>query len=178
MTLDQLKFPIGQFEKPMVISKAVLSKWIDDIATFPARLNNAVKNLSNEQLNTPYRQGGWTVRQVVHHCADSHINSLTRFKLCLTEERPTIKPYFEDRWAELADSKNLSISPSLKMLEGTHERWVALLNSLTNQDLAKTFVHPEHNKEFRLNENIGLYAWHCNHHLAHISTLKQRENWA
>lgn len=174
---DQLKFPIGQFEKPQVITKEILEKWIADISTFPTRLKNEVMHLTDQQLDTQYRPDGWTIRQVVHHCADSHSNSLTRFKLCLTENKPTIKPYMEDRWAELIDSKTFPIDSSIKMLEGIHTRWAALLNNLTDKDLQKTFIHPEHGKEFRLDETIGLYAWHSNHHLAHITTLKQRENW-
>ncbi|MFZ9846607.1 MAG: YfiT family bacillithiol transferase, partial [Flavobacteriales bacterium] len=126
---------------------------------------------------TPYREMGWTIRQVVHHCADSHMNSLTRFKLTLTEDKPVVKPYWEDRWAELVDSKSMPISPSVQMLEGIHARWTVLLNSLSEQDLVKSFIHPEHGKEFRVDENIGVYAWHCNHHLAHITELKKRKNW-
>ena len=114
MTLEHLKYPIGKFEKPTVITKDILKKWISDISTFPKRLLREVINLTDEQLDTPYRPNGWTIRQVIHHCADSHMNSLTRLKLALTEDQPTIKPYFEERWAELADSKNLPIEPSLK----------------------------------------------------------------
>ncbi|NDK55155.1 YfiT family bacillithiol transferase [Pontibacter fetidus] len=177
MTLDKLKFPIGEFEKPETITENILTNWISVIALFPEKLTSEVNNLTDSQLDTPYRPGGWTVRQVVHHCADSHINSLTRFKLALTEDNPTIKPYFEDRWAELPDSKTLPIDSSLKILEGIHARWITLLNNLTNQQLKRTFVHPEKGKALSLDEATGLYAWHCNHHLAHITTLKQRKNW-
>jgi hypothetical protein len=177
MTLEQLQYPIGKFEKPETISKEILTKWISDIATFQTRLKSEVNHLTDEQLDTQYRPEGWTVRQVVHHCADSHINSFTRFKLALTEEKPVIKPYWEDRWAELPDGKNLPIVHSLMLLEGLHSRWTVLLNSLTEQDLNKKFIHPEHGLEFALRENIGIYAWHCNHHLAHITELKKRKNW-
>ena len=177
MSIDESKFPIGGFEKPEKITREVLSKWITEIAAFPTMLKNEVQHLNEEQLDTRYRPGGWTIRQVVHHCADSHINSLTRFKLTLTENRPTIKPYFEDRWAELVDSKAFPIHSSIKLLEGLHERWSSLLDSLTEKDLERTFIHPEHGNEIRLDENIGVYAWHCAHHLAHIKTLKERKGW-
>lgn len=177
MTLEQLKYPIGKFEKPEIITKEILIKWISDISVFPAKLNKETEHLTDEQLATTYRPNGWTVRQLVHHCADSHINSFTRFKLALTEDKPTIKPYWEDRWAELVDGKELPIKYSLMLLEGLHFRWVALLHSLSEQDLEKKFIHPEHGNEIRLDENIGVYAWHCKHHLAHITELKKRKNW-
>ncbi|TDL99584.1 MAG: putative metal-dependent hydrolase [Flavobacteriaceae bacterium] len=177
MDIEKLKFPIGRFEEPKTISKDILQKWISEISTFPKRLSIEVLNLSDNQLDTQYRPNGWTIRQVVHHCADSHMNSLTRFKLTLTEDKPTIKPYFEERWAELLDTRNMSIEPSLKMLEGLHERWTVLLNNLTEEQYSRVFVHPEHGKIFRVDENIGIYAWHCNHHLAHITETKKRYNW-
>ena len=177
MTLEQLKYPIGKFEAPATITKEILSQWIAAISSFPTRLKNEVNHLTDEQLDTQYRPEGWTVKQVIHHCADSHMNSLTRFKLALTEDQPTIKPYYEERWAELLDSKNMPIAPSLKMLEGIHERWTVLLNHLTEEQNARIFIHPEHGKTFRIDENIGVYAWHCNHHLAHITETKKRNNW-
>ncbi len=175
--LEILRFPIGRFKTPDIISKELIQQWIGDIESFPVRLKQEVVDLNEEQLNTPYREMGWTIRQVVHHCADSHMNSLTRFKLTLTEDKPVVKPYCEDRWAELVDSKSMAITPSLQILEGIHKRWTVLLNSLSEQDYAKSFIHPEHGKEFRVDENIGVYAWHCNHHLAHITQLKKRKNW-
>lgn len=177
MTLEELKFPIGRFEMPKEITSAVLQSYIADISTFPERLRQEIKNFSDSQLDTPYRVDGWTVRQVVNHCADSHMNSLTRLKLALTEDKPTIKPYSEALWAALADSQKMPVEPALKMLEGIHERWTVLLTNLTKEQLGRTFIHPEHGKEFRIDENIGLYAWHCNHHLAHITTLKSRMGW-
>lgn len=170
-TDDKLRFPIGKYIKPDIISKETIEGWIIDLEQFPDRLRNAVKNLSSEQLNTPYRPGGWTVRQVVHHCADSHLNSFIRFKLALTEEKPTIKPYYEARWANLPDAMDFPIESSLKIIEGVHQRWIHLIKSLSEEDLNKVFIHPEHNKEFSLIETIGLYAWHSNHHLAHITSL-------
>ncbi len=175
--LQLLKFPIGKFQKPAELTKEILNGFIKDIETFPVRLRKEVGSLNDAQLDTPYRPDGWTIRQVVHHCADSHMNSLIRFKLALTEDKPTIKPYYEERWAELADSKTMPISPSLNLLEGLHARWTVLLNSLTEKELQKSFIHPEHGKEFRLDENLGIYAWHCNHHLVHITSLKKRMNW-
>lgn len=178
MDIEKLRFPIGKFDKPATISKELLDNWISDIATFPKRLSNEVLSLTDEQLDTAYRPEGWTIRQVIHHCADSHMNSLTRLKLSLTEDQPTIKPYFEERWAELVDAKNMPIHASLKMLEGIHERWTVLLNNLTDKQLERKFIHPEHGKTFSVDENIGIYAWHCNHHLAHITETKKRNNWS
>lgn len=175
--LEQLKYPIGRFKKPENFSQKFLENCISIIENFPEKLKKEVENLTDNQLDTTYRENGWTIRQVIHHCADSHINSILRFKLALTEEKPTIKPYFEDRFAELADSKNFPIDASLQMLEGTHKRWTTLLKDLSEEDLQKTFIPPEHNKEFTLQENIGIYAWHCEHHLAHITSLKKRMNW-
>ncbi len=177
MTLEQLQYPIGKFTKPDVITPNTLNSFISTIASFPARLNIEVQHLSDEQLDTEYRPNGWTIRQVVHHCADSHMNSLTRLKLALTEENPTIKPYFEACWAELIDSKTHRIEPSLKMLEGIHERWVAILQTFTEKEWKRTFIHPQSGRQFQLDENTALYAWHCNHHLAHITTLKMIKGW-
>lgn len=177
MTLDQLKYPIGIFEKPKKITKEILENWISDISTFPKRLSNEVNHLTDEQLDTRYRPGGWTIRQVVHHCADSHMNSLMRLKLALTEDQPTIKPYFEERWAELIDTKRMPIEPSLKVIEGMHERWMVLLNNLSDEQYKRIFIHPDQGKTFTVDEHTGYYAWHCNHHLAHITELKKRSNW-
>ena len=177
MDIEKLKYPIGKFERPIKYTSEILKEYIDIIDQLPQKLTNEVQNLSDEQLDTQYRPNGWTIRQVVNHFADSHMNSLIRFKLTITEETPTIKPYFEDRWAELSDSKFIPINSALKMIEGIHERWVFLLRSLTENDWNKSFYHPETNKELSLNENLGIYAWHCRHHLAHITELKKRKNW-
>ena len=178
MNLEQLKYPIGKYQAPQPITQEHLTSYIQDIESFPARLRKAVDHLSDEQLDTPYRDGGWTVRQVVHHSADSHMNGLIRMKLALTEEQPTIKPYLEARWAELPDTKSLPIDVSLKMLEGIHYRWAFLLKNLNQEQWQRTFLHPEHGKVFRLDENTGMYAWHSNHHLAHITSLLSRKEWA
>jgi uncharacterized damage-inducible protein DinB len=177
MTIEGMKYPIGKYMRPAAFTPAILDQFIRDIEVFPSRIRTETEQLTDEQLDTPYRPGGWTVRQVVHHCADSHMNSVTRFKLALTEDTPTIKPYFEDRWAELVDSKSMPIEPALNILEGMHQRWVVLLKALTKEDLEKKFIHPEHGKEMSLKTTLGLYAWHCNHHAAHITNLKKLKHW-
>ena len=176
MTPADLAYPIGPYEKPVSITAEQLAGYIATLAAFPAQVRAAVASLSEAQLDTPYRPGGWTVRQVVHHCADSHMNSLIRFKLALTEPSPTIKPYFEARWAALPDS-SMPLEPSLHLLEGLHARWVVLLHSLSAEQLARTFVHPEHGEAYRLDETIAHYAWHSRHHLAHITSLRTRMGW-
>lgn len=178
MTDDTLRYPIGLFQQPERITKEIIETWIADICSFPERLKKEVLHLSVEQLDTPYRPGGWTIRQVVHHCADSHINGFIRLKLAMTEDHPTIKPYREERWAELTDTKLFTIESSLKILEGIHSRWTVLLQGLREEELERTFVHPEHGTVFTIAEHIGTYAWHGNHHLAHITTLKKRMDWA
>lgn len=171
-----LRYPIGRFHAPAQLDDAVRLGWIEEIASLPARLRGATAGLTEEQLDTPYRPDGWTVRQVVHHVADSHMNSWIRFKLALTEEQPTIKPYAEDRWAELPDSRELAIEPSLVLLDALHERWAVLLRSMSEADFARTFVHPD-SGVVSLSRNLGIYAWHGNHHLAHITSLKKRLGW-
>lgn len=165
---EKLKFPIGKFIVPEPISETVLQRWIEEINSFPHRISSLLQPLSPEQLNWNYRPKGWDIKQVVHHCADSHMNSFIRFKLALTEEIPIIKPYEESSWAELIDGLDNDISASLKIIEGVHYRWTLLLKNLTKEDFARQFIHPENKKKYRLDEATGLYAWHCNHHLAHI----------
>ncbi|MED1203982.1 YfiT family bacillithiol transferase [Heyndrickxia acidicola] len=169
------KYPIGQFQFEGEITPSVREGWIKEIERLPLKLKEAVKDLSDVQLNTPYRNGGWTVWQVVHHVADSHMNAYIRFKLALTEDKPIIKPYEEARWAELADY-SLPIDVSLALLDALHERWTALLKDLTLSELKKTFIHPE-SGEISLEKNIGLYAWHGRHHVAHIESLKTKMGW-
>lgn len=171
---EDLSYPIGQFER-YEISPGKRRELIDIIAACPAGVRKAVEGLSDEQLDTPYRPGGWTVRQTAHHIPDSHLNSYCRFKLALTEDNPTIRPYYEDRWAELVDSK-LPIDVSLDLLENVHSRWVVLLNSLTDEDCARTLVHPE-SGQWTVGEFIALYAWHGSHHTAHITRLRERMGW-
>lgn len=176
-TLEQKKYPIGNFKKPLEFDQKIKESYISTIQEFPSKIKSEVENLTDAQLDTPYREDGWTIRQVVHHCADSHMNSLIRFKLALTEENPTIKPYEESDWAELADCRNFEIVPSLKILEGVHQRWTALLKSLTEQDFEKTLYHPGMQKTLSLKTNLALYDWHCRHHLAHITELIKEKNW-
>jgi hypothetical protein len=177
MDLEQLKYPIGKFKMPADFTSESINSFISDIENFPLLLRKEVEALNDDQLDTPYRPEGWTIRQVVNHCADSHMNSLTRFKLALTEENPTIKPYFEERWAELTDSKNIPVAAALNMIEGLHTRWVVLLKSMSTADFEKTFFHPESKRTWKLNETLALYAWHSKHHLAHIITLKKSKGW-
>ena len=177
MIAEQLKYPIGKFEKISNVTEQQLAQYILDIETLPSRLKKQTEHLYDQQLDTPYRPEGWTIRQVVHHFADSHMNSFIRFKLALTEDNPIIKPYEEDLWVQLGDSKKMAIKSSLMMIEGIHERWVFLLNSLTKAEFNKTFIHPQKGKPMDLYETTGLYAWHSNHHLAHIVNLKERMNW-
>ena len=175
--LNNLKYPIGKYTKPVNLTREKVNNYINDIESFPLRLKIAIEPLSTAQIDTTYRPNGWTIRQVIHHCADSHMNAFIRLKLTLTEEKPVVKPYWEDRWAELADAKTMNIEPSIKLLEGLHVRWAVLLKSLSEKELEKDFIHPEHGKAFQLNEFLGIYAWHCNHHLAHITSLKKTNEW-
>ena len=168
METEALKYPIGKFEKPTNIGQELIAQWIGDIEIFPKRLRGLVEGLSVEELNWKYRPEGWSIKQVVHHCSDSHLNSIIRFKWTLTEDTPTIKAYFEDRWAELPDSNDDDLALSLKLIDALHAKWVRILRSLTDDQLERTFFHPESERYISLKENIGIYAWHCNHHLAHI----------
>lgn len=174
--LQKLKYPIGSFDCPNNITSDIIESWISILEHFPNRLENLIKNLSDEQLNTPYRPNGWTVRQVIHHLADSHLHSYVRFKWTLTEDKPTIKPYFEARWSELFDSKG-PIDMSLLHLKIIHTKLVYLIKGLSDDDLNKSFIHPETQSEVTLKKNIGNYAWHSNHHYAHIEHLMKRNNW-
>lgn len=175
--MTDLRYPIGEFSAPKTITEEIKQEWIQVLEDFPIRLENLVNNLPKEQLDTPYREGGWTVRQVVHHCSDSHHHSYIRFKWALTEENPTIKAYEEKDWAELFDTKTAPIAMSLLHLKAVHAKLVYLLKGLTDKDLQKTFVHPQSKETVLLRENIGIYAWHCNHHYAHIENLLIRKGW-
>ena len=169
--MENLKYPVGRFSAPKEITAEMLEEWTGVIDRFPALLKAETYKLSEAQMDTPYRPEGWTVRQVVHHCADSHMNSFIRFKLALTEDNPTIKPYHEDLWAELEDAKDMPIGTSLKILEGLHQRWVVLIKSLSKEDLQKTFYHPANQKTVSLGTTIALYAWHSSHHLGHVKLV-------
>lgn len=171
-----LSYPIGRFEFNGPLTDAERQAFIEKIAETPARMRTAVARLTDEQLDTPYRPEGWTIRQVVHHVPESHLNSYLRFKLALTEDEPTIKPYFEDRWAELDDAQQAPIGLSLDLLEALHGRWVWFLRSLKSEDFQRTFRHPEQGI-VSLDKNVTLYAWHGQHHVAHITSLRERMGW-
>ncbi len=175
--LEFLRYPIGHFNCPETITQHHLDSWIDILDSFPGNLERIVSNLSQEQLDTPYREGGWTVRQVVHHVADSHHHSYIRFKWALTEDKPVIKYYYEQLWAELDDAKTAPIDLSLKHLSAIHAKLVYLLKGLSSEQLNKSFIHPEHNEEVVLKKNVGIYAWHSEHHYAHIKNLLDRKGW-
>jgi len=174
MTVD-LSFPVGRFDKTAPRTAETRRAAIEDIAALPTRIRTAVAGLTEAQLDTPYRPGGWTVRQLVHHVADSHMNGYIRAKLALTENSPTIKPYEQDAWASLPDSK-LPIALSLSILDAVHERWTVIWRSLADADFARTFVHPELGP-LTLDTHVHLYAWHSRHHVAHITGLREREGW-
>ena len=172
---NDLRFPIGKFNAPGEITPEMRGGFIATIRNLPQTLADSIKNLSDEQLDTPYRPAGWTVRQTVHHVADSHLNAYTRFKLALTEDAPTIRPYHEDRWAELADSR-LPLDVSFKIIEGIHARWTNLLESMADEDFARKLVHPD-SGEWTLEKMLAQYAWHSRHHTAHITNLRTRNDW-
>lgn len=174
--MEDLKYPIGRFVFDKEVTPEKRRVCINDIAELPIKARQAIAGLSPEQLDTTYRDGGWTVRQVVHHIADSHMNSFTRFKLALTEDNPQIKAYDQGAWAKTADAARPDVELSLKLLEGLHGRWAALLSSLTPQDFARTFLHPE-NGPMTLDRTLQTYAWHCRHHVAHITSLRARKGW-
>jgi uncharacterized damage-inducible protein DinB len=174
---EQLRYPIGHFQLPGTITESLISEWIQTLEVLPARLIALVKNLSAGQLDTPYRAGGWTVRQLIHHMADSHHHSYTRFKWALTEDRPIIKAYDEKEWSDLIDAKTAPIELSLEYLKALHAKMVFLLRGLTAEGLKRVYIHPDGFKEVTVAENIGKYAWHSRHHLAHIEGLLERENW-
>jgi uncharacterized damage-inducible protein DinB len=173
---SDLRYPIGKFERPASLTSDQRRQHIDAIAEAPARFASAVAGLTPAQLDTPYRPGGWTVRQVAHHVPDSHMNAYVRFKLALTEDEPTIKTYEEARWAELADVKATPIETSLALLANLHTRWVLLLRSLTSAEWERKFRHPELGS-MTLDQNLALYSWHGRHHAAHITSLRERNGW-
>jgi hypothetical protein len=175
--MEDLKYPIGQYTVPEFFTKEILDGYISSIALFPKTLKLEVEHLTESQLNVAYRPGGWSLTQVVNHCADSHMNALIRIKLALTEETPIIKPYRQELWAELEDAK-LPVRFALQSIEGIHARWVALFESLTPEQWNRAYIHPEKGREVSLKECAGSYAWHGEHHLAHIKGLKDRMGWS
>lgn len=174
--MSDLRYPVGKFEKRASITAADRRAMIGIIAEAPRQLRAAVSGLNDHQLDTPYREGGWTVRQVAHHVPDSHLNAYIRLKLALTEERPTIKPYEEARWAELPDSRDVPVEVSLNLLDAVTARWVTIMNAMREEDFARTLVHPDHGP-VDLDWLVQMYAWHSRHHVAHITTLRDRNGW-
>jgi uncharacterized damage-inducible protein DinB len=170
------RYPIGKFELPKEVTPALRQAAIDDIAATPAKVRAAVAGLSDAQLDTPYREGGWTVRQVVHHIVDSHMNAYVRWRLALTETQPAIKPYEESAWANLEDARSASVEVSLRLLEPLHERWVRLLRSVKTEQYARTLLHPDHGVK-NLDWLLFLYTWHGKQHTAHITQLREQKGW-
>jgi len=174
--MTDLRYPIGKFAYNGPLTQEQKQRFLDDIERAPTDLRAAVKGLSEKQLDTPYRPDGWTVRQVAHHVPDSHLNAYVRTKLALTEEEPTIKPYAEDRWAQLADTQATPVEVSLALLESLHDRWMHLLRSLQPEEWKRSFRHPDLGL-MSLEKNLALYAWHGRHHVAHITSLRERNGW-
>jgi len=177
LDLETLRYPLGKFSAPPALAHGDIERWIHTLEVLPQQMRDAVKGLNDEQLDTQYRDGGWTIRQVVHHVPDSHMNAYFRFKLALTEDNPTIRPYLEDRWAQLPDSKSAPVDVSLDILEAVHKRWVMVLRNMSDADFKRTFYHPENKTTRTLEVVLALYDWHSKHHLAHITELKKRKGW-
>lgn len=173
---DDLRYPVGKFRSTTALDDAERAKALDALTELPRVLAAAVSGLNDSQLDMPYRPGGWTVRQVVHHVADSHLNAYVRLRLALTEDTPTIKPYAEAAWAELPDARTMPVSASLRMLDALHARWVALLRALAPADYARAVTHPD-NGRMTIDTIVALYSWHGRHHTAHITSLRTREGW-
>lgn len=174
---EDLRYPIGKLVRRPAIDAATREQLIADIEQLPAELRAAVQGLSDAQLDTPYRDGGWTVRQVVHHLADSHMNAFIRMRLTVTEDNPTIKPYEENDWAQLADSRHGGIELSLPLLDTLHRRWIIFLRSLDAAAFDRPLTHPDIGP-LKLHDLLQIYGWHCRHHLGHITALRQRQGWA
>lgn len=174
--MEDMRYPIGRFQPPGDVTPDDVAGWIEDIAALPAGMRDAVDGLNDAHLDTPYRPDGWTVRQVVHHVPESHMNCYIRFKWALTEDEPLIKAYDEVTWAELSDNRTAPIAPSLALLDALHARWAVALRALTPEQWNRAFQHPESGKTV-LNRAVGMYAWHGRHHVAHITKLREREGW-
>ncbi|HEX8514714.1 MAG TPA: putative metal-dependent hydrolase [Bacteroidia bacterium] len=174
--MENLKYPFGRFEYGKKYSAADNQKHILEIAGLPTALNELTSGLTAHTLEKSYRPGGWTARQIIHHIADSHSNALIRLKLALTEDKPVIKPYDQDAWSRLPDAKHAAVASSLQMITAIHERWNIVLETMTEQDFSRTYIHPEYNREFRLDEFIALYAWHGKHHCGHLQIILDQEN--
>ncbi len=172
--MDSLRYPVGKYTPPASITSLQVSNWIDEIEKLPSQIKETIKNFKESDLEKTYRPNGWTARQVIHHLADSHVNSYTRFKLAVTEEHPAIRPYHENLWAELADGKSAPVYFSINILEAIHARWVLFLRSLKPEDFKRTLFHPESKKVYVLDEFVGMYAWHGRHHLGHLKIVSNK----
>ena len=176
LLMEDLRYPVGRYQRPQSLTSDQRRIAIDAIAAAPTLLRSAISGLDDRQLDTPYRPDGWTVRQVVHHVPDSHLNAYTRFKLALTEDTPTIKPYDEAKWARLEDSRSTPIATSLALLDAVHDRWIRILRAMSASDFARTLNHPE-NGLMNLDQMLALYEWHGKHHVAHVTNLRSRNGW-
>jgi len=177
ITLEELKYPIGRYQKPGAYTPQLLKEWVAVLNILPSWMDACIENLDQHQLQTPYREGGWTVQQLVHHIADSHLNAYIRLKLALTEDNPTVKPYDENAWAKLIDTEVVPVNISVTMLHTLHRRMVAVLQHMEPAEWERTYFHPEHNRNVPLWEMVAMYAWHSEHHVAHITRLRERMNW-
>jgi len=175
--LELLKYPIGRFQRPVAVTPELKQAWISAIDALPTWLDVLVENLDESQIQTPYRDGGWTINQVVHHIADSHMNAYVRLKLALTEDNPTIKPYKEALWAELPDVTTVPVNVSITLLHALHRRWTSLLQNMTDAEWERTYFHPEHKRNVPMWEMTAMYAWHSRHHMEHIKRLRERMSW-
>jgi hypothetical protein len=175
--LEQLQYPIGRYEKPASYTPGLLKEWTAVIRALPAWLDVSIENLDEDQLKVPYRPGGWSIQQVIHHVADSHMNAYVRLKLALTEDNPTVKPYSESAWAQLPDVTTVPVNISVTLLHALHRRMAALLDQLSEEEWQRTYYHPEHMRNFPIWEVVAMYAWHSRHHTAHIMGLRERMNW-
>ena len=175
--MSDLRYPIGQLKLPVSITEEHLKSGIETLKTFPDQLKTETLSLDQKQLDTPYRAGGWTIRQVIHHVSESHMNGFIRFKWALTEDIPIIKAYHEDRWALFSDDVSMPVKIGLSLIEALHQKWVYLLESFTETEWNKSYFHPEDDNRYQLRESLLVYQWHSKHHLAHITMLKERNRW-
>ena len=177
ITLEELKYPIGRYKQPDAYTPQLLKEWVAVLQALPSWMDACIENLDESHLQTSYREGGWTIQQVVHHIADSHLNAYIRLKLALTEDNPTVKPYDENAWAKLIDTQVVPVNISITMVHTLHRRMVALLNHLQPAEWERTYFHPEHKRNFPIWEMVAMYAWHSRHHVAHITQLREHMNW-
>jgi len=175
--LEELRYPIGRYEKPETFTAEMIQEWIAVLKALPSWMDVCIENLDEAQLLVPYREGGWNIQQVIHHVADSHMNAYIRLKLALTEDNPTVKPYAEQKWAELPDTQLVPVNISVTLLHALHRRLVALLETMESADWERTYYHPGYERSFPIWEMVALYAWHSRHHTAHIRHLRERMGW-